>query len=144
MLIPLSTGLFIKACFESFATVLHRGAKLVEAASLVALFVVIVVLNIQNLKTLFGTLGIAALLVLLWLAISIGYSLGGPSRNTRKVLALGTGQRNIEAAFLVASQGFENQPMVLVIVIVTALISLISVWPMAFWFGRKDPAENVQ
>jgi BASS family bile acid:Na+ symporter len=46
------------------------------------------------------------------------------------VLALGTGQRNIAAALVVASQSFSD-PQVIVMVTVVAVIGLVTLMPLA-------------
>jgi BASS family bile acid:Na+ symporter len=45
-------------------------------------------------------------------------------------MALGTGQRNIAAALVVASQSFED-PKVVVMVIVVAIVGLIVLMPLS-------------
>jgi BASS family bile acid:Na+ symporter len=56
--------------------------------------------------------------------------LGGPGEDTRRVLALGTGQRNIAAALVVGTQSFSD-PRVVVMVIVVAIVGLVSLLPLA-------------
>jgi BASS family bile acid:Na+ symporter len=48
----------------------------------------------------------------------------------RRVMALGTAQRNIAAALVVASQSF-NDPKVVVMVIVVAIVGLIFLKPLS-------------
>jgi hypothetical protein len=43
---------------------------------------------------------------------TIGWMLGGPGTDTRRVLALGTGQRNIAAALVVASETFSDPQVI--------------------------------
>jgi len=57
-------------------------------------------LNFQNVLALFGTGAVAVTLLLVAVSVLAGYFLGGPSVNTKRVLALGTGQRNLSAAFM--------------------------------------------
>jgi len=67
-------------------------------------------LNIENVIGLFGSGALLATLILVAIAISSGYLLGGPGRDTRQVLAIGTGQRNLAATFLIAGNNFSDQP----------------------------------
>jgi predicted Na+-dependent transporter len=62
--------------------------------------------------------------------LGIGWLLGGPSADTKRVVALGTGQRNIAAALVVASQSF-NDAKVVVMVIVVAIVGLIVLMPLS-------------
>ena len=68
----------------------------------------------------------------------MGWLLGGPGDDTRRVLALGTGQRNIAAALVVGSQSFTDQG-VTVMVVVVAIIGLVTLMPLAGMFGRRVP-----
>ena len=58
------------------------------------------------------------------LGFGIGWLLGGPGNDTRRVLALGTGQRNIAAALVVGTQSFSDSRVV-VMVIVVAIVGLV-------------------
>jgi len=67
-------------------------------------------------------------------AFVIGYGLGGRRRQAREVLGLGTAQRNIAAAMVVATESFHD-PRVTVMVVVTSLIALAVLFPIAFTMG---------
>ena len=54
----------------------------------------------------------------------------GPDTGTKRVMALGTGQRNIAAALMFASQSFSD-PKVDVMVIVVAIVGLIFLMPLS-------------
>jgi hypothetical protein len=53
----------------------------------------------------------SAAILLIAGAVAVGYLIGGPGTGTRKVLALGTGQRNMAAAFAVATSNFQSNPL---------------------------------
>ena len=74
----------------------------------------------------------AALLGALPLAIGFGtgWFLGGPDVENRRVLALGTAQRNIAAALVVAGQSFSD-PKVVVMVVVVAIVGLLVLMPVS-------------
>jgi len=57
----------------------------------------------------------------------IGWILGGPGIDTRRALALGTGQRNIAAALVVASESFSD-PSVVIMVIVVTIVGLLTAY----------------
>jgi len=76
-------------------------------------------------------------LLLLVVALGLGYLLGGPGKDTRIVLSLGTGQRNISAAILVAAQNFADDPDVLLTMIALAILGLVVMFPCARWFGKQ-------
>jgi len=71
-----------------------------------------------------GSLAILAALILVLVAFGIGYFLGGPNGEIRKVLGLGTALRNFAAAIAVAALNFTD-PDVLVMVLVIILVTLV-------------------
>jgi len=86
--------------------------------------------NIDKVLQVFGTRGILAGLLFVALGVGTGWLLGGSSVDTKRVMALGTGQRNIAAALVVASQSFSDAKVV-VMVIVVAIVGLIILMPLS-------------
>jgi BASS family bile acid:Na+ symporter len=97
------------------------------------------VTNIRNVIDLFGTRGILASVLFLLVGAGIGWLLGGQPFGTKSVLALGTAQRNIAAALVVAGQNFDD-PKVLVMVVVVAVVGLLILMPLARMLGTRTPA----
>ena len=110
MLVPLAIGLVVRARWAEAAGELQKPAAQVSNLSLVLLLVLMLGLNIENVIGLFGSGALLATLILVGVAIGSGYLLGGPGQDTRQVLALGTGQRNLAATFLIAGSNFADQP----------------------------------
>jgi len=94
-------------------------------------------LNIEKVLSLLGSGAILAIVVLIAVAVVVGYGLGGPSSETRRVLALGTGQRNLAATFVIATGNFASQPNVLVLLAAAGLAGMILVMPTAAEFGKR-------
>ena len=88
----------------------------------------------------FGTLGFWPALVHAF-GVGIGWLLGGPDVDTRRVMALGAGQRNIAAALVVASQSFDD-PKVVVMVIVVAIVGLIVLMPLSRALAKSGFAQH--
>jgi BASS family bile acid:Na+ symporter len=84
----------------------------------------------------FGTHGILAGLLFIAVGFGIGWLLGGPGMDTRRVLALGTAQRNIAAALVVGSQSFRD-PKVVVMVVVVAIVSLLVLMPLSWLLAKR-------
>ena len=137
MLVPLGIGLLVRARWEEAAGELQRPAAQVSNLSLVLLLVLMIGLNLENVIGLVGSGALIATLVLLIVAIGSGYLVGGPGRDTRQVLALGTGQRNLAAAFLIATDNFADRPNVLVLLAAAGLIGMVLVMPLAAELGRR-------
>lgn len=140
MLLPLGVGLVVKARATSFAEAAKPLLNSISSVSLVAVIGLITVTNLEKVAGVFGTGGIlAGILFLLW-GLAAGYVLGGPDRDSRLVLSLGTAQRNIAAALVVAGQNFTD-PKVVVMVTVVALVGLIVLMSLSRYLGtRATPA----
>jgi BASS family bile acid:Na+ symporter len=140
MLIPLAVGLLIKARYAELAASLQP--TLAQAANF-ALILLMVLMLVLNFSTLIGTIGsgaIIAALLFLVPALVIGYVLGGPGGDTRSVLGLGTAQRNLSAAMVVATGNFTD-PGVLTMILVVGIIGLVVLMLAGGELGKRVPAE---
>ena len=130
MLLPLALGLGVKAYHEVTAERVRPLLDRTSTASLILLTVLILTVNVNNLIALFGTRGVLASVLFLSVGACIGWLLGGPVSDIRAVMALGTAQRNIAAALVVGGQNFED-PKVVVMVVVVAIVGLLLLFPLA-------------
>jgi BASS family bile acid:Na+ symporter len=130
MLLPLAIGLALKARYGDLAARVKPALDWISNASLILLVCLITAANIDKVLQVFGTRGILAGLLFIALGFGAGWLLGGPDAGTKRVMALGTGQRNIAAALVVASQSF-GDPKVVVMVIVVAIVGLIILMPLS-------------
>jgi predicted Na+-dependent transporter len=137
MLLPLVVGLLVRARYEGVARALQPVMAQISTVSLALLLVLMLALNCQNVLALFGTGAVAATLLFVVVSVLAGYVLGGPGVNTRRVLALGTGQRNLSAAFIIATGNFGDKPDVLVFVAAAGLLGLVLLFPTAGEFGKR-------
>ena len=135
MLLPLATGLALKARYGDLAARMKPALDWISNASLILLVSLITAANIDKVLQVFGTRGILAGLLFIALGLGAGWLLGGPNADTKRVMALGTGQRNIAAALVVASQSFSDPPKVIVMVIVVAIVGLIILMPLSRAFA---------
>ncbi|MGI5836499.1 MAG: bile acid:sodium symporter family protein [Chloroflexota bacterium] len=138
MLLPLAAGFFVDARYPEEADWLHPVMGQIANGSLALVLVLTVGLNIELLLGIFGSGAIIATLLLLAISVVGGYLLGGPQENRRRTLALGTGQRNIAAAFVVGTSSFPTQPTVLLMLTVAGLLSFFILFPIAGEFRRRS------
>ncbi len=137
MLIPLTIALTVRAYFERIAGIFQiLFAKLTNVA-LLLLTVSLVILNAKHLIRMFG-FPLVAILLLLIGTMLIGYLMGGKERNKRVVLALGTGQRNISATLLVATQNFQD-PEVTIMLVTVAIFGLF----IMLFYAKKAGNKNI-
>jgi len=128
MLVPLAVGLLIRSnsaeTGERWASVMNK----VSSIAMLALLVLGLGLNVSNIIDLVGSFGFLALLLVIGGALLIGALLGGRERGARSVMMLGTAQRNVSAAIVVATQNF------------AAIVLLLVLLPVARRIGRKGPS----
>jgi bile acid:Na+ symporter, BASS family len=136
MLLPLAGALAVKGRFAVAAARTKPVLDRVSNLSLILLVLLITAANITNVLAVFGTHGILAGLLFIAVGFGIGWLLGGPGMDTRRVLALGTAQRNIAAALVVGSQSFSD-PKVVVMVVVVAIVSLLVLMPLSRLLAKR-------
>ena len=138
MLVPLAIGLLIRA--NAAETAAEYGPVFTKASSLaiVVLMVVGLGLSARNIVGLLGTGGIVALLLFVAGSFAIGFVLGGGDPGVRSVLGLGTAQRNVSAALVVAAQNLG--PDTLTFVLVGAIVMLLILMPVARRLGAAAGA----
>jgi BASS family bile acid:Na+ symporter len=129
MLLPLALGLALKARYGELAARVKPVLDWISNVSLILLVCLITAANIDKVLQVFGTRAILAGLLFIVLGLGTGWLLGGSGAGTKRVMALGTGQRNIAAALVVASSF--SDPKVVVMVIVVAIVGLIVLMPLS-------------
>ncbi|MCJ7513370.1 MAG: hypothetical protein MUO23_10430, partial [Anaerolineales bacterium] len=111
----------------------------ISGLSILVLLVVGLGMNISNILSFVGTLGIGAIVLLIVGSLVIGMLLGGRDPGVRSAMGLSTANRNGAAALLVATQNFSGTntlPFVLVGVVAMLLILL----PFAKRLGARREA----
>jgi BASS family bile acid:Na+ symporter len=136
MLLPLGIGLAVNRQFRSVAERMRAPLNKLSSLSLALLIGLLLVTKIQNVIALFGTRGILASVLFLLAGLGLGWLLGGPGFATKGVLALGTAQRNIAAALLVGGKNFDD-PNVVVMIVVVAVVGLLILMPLARILGAR-------
>jgi len=106
------------------------------------MFIAYFVAYYDDTSSVIGTGGILAAVILILGAVAVGWLAGGSDPGTKKVLALGTGQRNLAAAFAVASSNFASNPDVLVEVMEISVIGLLILMVIAGHFGKGSTAGS--
>jgi predicted Na+-dependent transporter len=143
MLIPLAVGLFIKARYDGTAAKIQPTFAMASNLALISLTVLGLVLNFSSMIALVGTFGILAGIIFILLSLVVGYLLGGSETGDKSVMGLGTAQRNISAALVVAAQNFTSD--VITYLLVIAIIGLVVLMPAAGEIGKRmKPAAEAE
>ena len=135
MLIPLAIGLFINARYEETAAKIQPTFGQASNIAILVLAVLGLVLNFKDMIGLVGSWGILAGIIFIVLAAVIGYFLGGSDSGIKSVMGLGSGQRNISAALVVAGQNFGLD--VITYLMVISVIGLVILMPLAGELGKR-------
>jgi BASS family bile acid:Na+ symporter len=143
MLLPLAIGLLVRARTSGIAAKIQPSLSRLSILSLALLIALLLITNMQNLLSLFGTRGVLASIFFIAAGAGIGWLLGGPHSDTRGVMALGTAQRNIAAALVVGGQNF-NDPRVIVMVVVVAIVGLLLLMPFARYLAKPSQLASDQ
>ncbi len=142
MLLPLGLGLFIRARYADTAANLAPHINQISSVAIALMLVAILALQFRTIIATIGTGGILAALIFLVGSLAIGLLLGGREAGMRSVMGLGTAQRNLAAAMLVAAQNFADDPNVLVMVMLVAILGLILLMVVAGEMGKRSQAQS--
>ncbi len=139
MLIPLGIGLFVKSSMPE--TAVHYQPLMSKFSNLMLLVLMVVALglNVSNIIGLIGSWGLLVLLLFIVGSFAIGFVLGGRNPGVRRVMGLGTAQRNVSAAIVVAAQNFSGTDT-LTFILVGAIIMLLVLMPIARRLGGSEPS----
>src|SRR5215472_6498715 len=141
MMLPLAIGLLVKARLSGLASKVQPSLGRVSILSLALLIALLLITNVKNVLSLYGTRGVLASILFIAAGSGTGWVLGGPQSDTRGVMALGTAQRNIAAALVVGGQNFRD-PRVIVMVVVVAIVGLLMLMPFAKYLARFSQATS--
>ena len=109
--LPVSLGVLVRHLLPKLARVALRPLEILsEAAGAISLTFVTIV----EFQTIAHTplRALVAMVIAFELSLFAGYAITAKSRDVRRVAALGTSNRNIALALLVAFQSFPNSPIV--------------------------------
>ncbi len=142
----LAAGLSLRAFREALSLRLQPISQLASNVALVVV-ILVAVLNHLSMGVGMGNLSAAVLgLIFFLISFGIGFALGGPAPETRKILALGTTVRSFSAAFLVALESFRETD-VLNVLATLALLALVTQVPAALFLGsraqRRAPGDGL-
>jgi len=134
-LLPLLAGIVVGALAPDSASRLLRPIKIVAVVAALALVVMLVPKISASITAVYGSNGMWAALCLVVLSLVVGWALGGPVREDRRVLAFGTALRNIGLCALIATSSFET-PLVAATVLTYFVIQFVTTMIVGVYFKR--------
>lgn len=130
LLLPLAIGLVVAELAPPWARLVQPIARVASTIALVALMLLTMILHLHHVIDIVASRAIVALLLFLAGSFAIGYLVASPRADRRLVLGLGTSQRNIAAATIVAVEDIKDSDT-LVLVVVASIIDLLILIPLA-------------
>ena len=143
MLLPLAAGLVVRARYEEEALGYRATVGIVSNVTLVLLVLVSIGQNLSGLLGLIGTGGLLAAALLTSVAVAAGFVVAVPAGVERRVMALGAGQRNLAAAFIVANVDFAHRSDTLVYLATISLVSMLLLFLLAGEFSRRPRGSHL-
>lgn len=140
LLLPLAVGLAVHASLPGLAARLQPIATKTSSVALLVLVASTLIVNGPLFRNLLGTGAAPAAVLFTAAAFAVGYLISSPGFDRRSVMGLGTGQRNIAAALVVAAQDFED-PRTLVMIVLFSVLDLMVLFPLAWLLRRGSPAD---
>lgn len=137
-LAPLVLGLAVDVRFPSLADRLYPPIQRLSNYSFAFLIVLLLVVYIDEIFLLIGTGTLLISAVLVAAALLLGYIFGGPTRDTREVLATTTAARNAAIALFIATTSFTD-PSVLTVVLAFSFIGVVASGLIAGVWRRRAP-----
>lgn len=141
MLLPLGFALFIKARYAEAADSARPIFAQIANVGLMGVMATMLLLNWRTILATIGTGAILAALLFVGVAFLFGYVIA-PSASTKPVIALGTAQRNVAAAMVVAAGSFAADPNVLVMVLVGSVLMMVLLLPGAGELGKRQTSDQ--
>jgi len=135
--LPLLGGTTLKWRYSKLAEIIKPTFNQISNIFLFVVVLLYLGLNYQDFLSVFGTGGLLAALIFVLASYFIGYMLGGPSKNTKTVLGMGTAIRNSSAAFVVALANFSAQYEVMAMIIVVYSLSIIMMMLISGELGKR-------
>lgn len=130
--LPMAIGVGFNHWLPNAGRKLVRPFEIIsEAAGAISLAYVSVI-EFPTIRSV-GWKPLAVMAVLSELSLLVGYAIGGPSTGARRVVALGTANRNIALALLVAIESFPDTPIVAAVVANGLLLIFLGLLHVAIW-----------
>ncbi|MDB6064142.1 MAG: Bile acid:sodium symporter [Pedosphaera sp.] len=130
--LPLIAGVAFNRLFPAFSRKLLRPLEIISEAAGACSLIFVTVVEFHTIVTT-GWQPLVAMVVIGELSLLAGYALGGPSIGARRVIALGTANRNIALALLVAIQSFPHTPIVGAVIANGLVLIFLGLLHVAFW-----------
>jgi BASS family bile acid:Na+ symporter len=139
--LPLAAGVFVRHRAPLLGRRLLRPVEIIAEATGATSLAFVTVTEFGSIVNL-GWRAWLAMAVISETSLLLGWMLGGPTRGARQVVALGTSNRNIALALLVAMQNFPGSPVVSAVVGNGLLLIALGLLHVAWWRFTASAQPN--
>jgi BASS family bile acid:Na+ symporter len=108
-IVPLLAGIVVGQRLPNVGERLGRPLRIVFFAAVIVLVILLAPKLVHDVAMVYGSNGMWAMLCLVLLSMGVGWLLGGPAREDRRVLGIGTTLRNIGLCALIATATFRDE-----------------------------------
>ncbi len=141
IVLPLGLGIALKYLLPFLTQLVLRPVEIFSEVTGAASLAFVTVTQWRTIPTV-GWRPLLVMAILAEICLLFGYSLGGPSRGARQVIGLGTSNRNIALALLIALQSFAGTRVISAVVANGLLLILLGLLHVAFWRFRNQRASE--
>jgi bile acid:Na+ symporter, BASS family len=125
-LAPLIVGYFVSDRAPTLAAKLERPVNLIFLATLVALVALVYPTLAKSVASVYGSHGMWAMLCIVVLSVAAGWTLGGPDREDRRTLSIGTAIKKVGLGALVATTSFPRTEVLAAVLTYFAIQLVVS------------------
>jgi bile acid:Na+ symporter, BASS family len=149
MAVPMAAGLLVRAKSPGIARklegpVVWSSYILILAVMIMFLLTILLSPNpVGGLSHLFGTFGIAAMVIVVGISLILGYLCGGPTIGTRRSLAIGSAIRNAGMAMLFATSIYGDVSVILPVLVVFIIVQILMVGLSAGRWRKRSAQGTV-
>jgi len=130
--LPLAAGVFVRHRAPELGQTLLRPVEVISEATGAASLAFVTATAYGSILSL-GWKAWIAMALIFELSLLLGWKLGGPASGARRVVALGTSNRNIALALLMALQSFAGTPVVSAVVGNGLLLIALGLLHVGWW-----------
>jgi BASS family bile acid:Na+ symporter len=130
--LPLAVGLMVRHQSAAIAHRLTRPAEFLSQATGALSLAYVTVVEFDSIAAV-GWKSLLVMTAVFELSLLIGYAIGGPTARRRRVVALGTSNRNIALAILIAVSSFPGTPVIGMVVANGLVLILLGLLHVGCW-----------
>ena len=138
VVLPLGLGLTVNRLAPVFGQRIMRPVEMIAEAIGAVSLAFVTITEFRSILAL-GWMPLLAMALVCEASLVMGWWMGGPERGARRVVGLGTSNRNIALAVLVAIQSFAGTPVVAAVVGNGLLLILLGLLHVAWWRFGPEP-----